>query len=499
MNSLKSRFALMLLLSAVGYAMSFGSQLVIAYHFGTSQAMDVYWGALALVNLLTFYMAPLKEALVPAVHRAHKTGDAEAGKVLSAGLSVLLLLTVGSALVLLMSSLGFARWLAGDGAAGDILRLAPWLVPYLCAFVLAETLNTTLISFNQVVRQSWVRNGAALVLLVSIAMTGASLGVGGLFLAQIFSMGTLILASGWALRHLRLRLVTRAWPVLRDSGMLPLFGSLLLAYLFSQLYVLAERSAMIHLGTGVASGFQYSTALVNVLVSLVAYPLANLLWSQFLIHAADGDAVQARALAVRACGLLFYVLMVVCAFVWVNAQEIVVILFGRGAFDAASVQLTSTALRATIFTAIPIGVMSVLGRLLMSHSGAHKQLWIGLATTAAGLVVIGCAVLAQSERLVQWHWMVANCAGMLVSLCIFVSGARLGWASMLAAARWLVTAGVVALLAAWLVPGFSLGDSKAGMAAALVAQGALYLVLVFGLTWAFRLTPLLRQMLREMR
>lgn len=195
MNSLKSRFALMLLLSAVGYAMSFGSQLVIAYHFGTSRAMDVYWGALALVNLLTFYMVPLKEALVPAVHRAHKMGDAEAGKVLSAGLSVLLLLTVGSALVLLMSSLGFARWLAGDGAAGDILRLAPWLVPYLCAFVLAETLNTTLISFNQVVRQSWVRNGAALVLLVSIAMTGASLGVGGLFLAQIFSMGTLILAS----------------------------------------------------------------------------------------------------------------------------------------------------------------------------------------------------------------------------------------------------------------------------------------------------------------
>jgi putative peptidoglycan lipid II flippase len=499
MTSLKSRFGLLVLLSAAGYAVTFFSQLVIAYNFGTSQALDSFWGGLALVSLFGFYVTPLREALVPAVHRARKQGDVHAGRVLSAGLSLLLALTSVSGLLLLLSAEGVASLISDTEEStrgGAVAALVPWLLPYLGLFVLAETLNAMLVSFNQVVRQALVRIVAALVLLATVAMVGASLGVGGLLLAQILSMATLVMASWMALRHLQLRLVLRAWALLRDSGMVPLFVSLLFTYFLAQLYVLVERSAMIYLGTGLVSGFQYSVVLVNALVSLLAYPLSNLVWSKFLAQAAEGDSKAAHVLATRTCGLLFYTLVVLCAFVWFNARDIVVLIYARGAFDEASIQLTTTALRATIFAAVPIGVSSVLGRWLISMpGGARRQFMVGLFTTVAGSLVIGLALLANSVPGIMMHWLFANLAAMVVSGFIFINAGDFSMGQKLAAGYWFVRVVLVAVLAAWITGYIEWGASNFEMLA-LVVRAVLYLLVVAGLTWLFRMMPSLRRMLQ---
>jgi hypothetical protein len=294
--------------------------------------MDTYWVGLALVNMVSFYSSPLKEALVPAIHRAQQLGDAQAGRVLSAGLSLLLALMAGSGTILWALSTGAAGWpIVGsiEVMSGGVFELLPWLLLYLFMLVLAETLNSTLVSLNQVLRQALVRILAALVLLATISTLGSTMGVGGLLLAQILGLATLLFTSWLPLRHFRIRFLMRAWPILRGTGMLPLLASLLISFFFAQLYVMAERSAMVHMGAGLVSCFQYSVTLVNVLVSLLAYPLANLLWSQFLIRAADSDFKQSHALAIRASGLLFYVLSLVCDFVWAYAREIIELIYAR--------------------------------------------------------------------------------------------------------------------------------------------------------------------------
>ena len=498
MSSLKSRFGLLVLLSAAGYAVAFLSQLVIAYHFGTSQALDSYWAGLALVGLFSFYIAPLKEALVPAVHRSRAEGSAHAGRVLSAGLTLLLVLTFASGLVLLVSADGMTRLLtdAEESTGVSVAALVPWLLAYLVLFVLAETLNAMLVSFNQVVRQALLRIAGALVLLATVAAVGASLGVGGLLLGQILSMATLIVASWLALRQLRLRLTTRAWPLLRDSGMLPLFVSLLFTYFLAQLYVLVERSAMIYLGTGLVSGFQYSVVLVNALVSLLAYPLANLLWSKFLAQAAESDQKAAQVLATRTCGLLFYVMLVLCAFVWFNAREIVVLIYARGAFDEASIQMTTTALRATIFAAVPIGVSSVLGRWLISMpGGARRQLMVGVSTSVAGTLVIGLAFLADSVPGVMMHWFFANLAAMMVSGFIFVRACNFSLIQKLSAGYWFGRVTLVAFVAAWITMRMGFDESEFELVSLAVRSG-IYLLVVAGLTWLLRMIPSLRSMVQ---
>ena len=210
---------------------------------------------------------------------------------------------------------------------------------------------------------------------------------------------------------------------------------------------------------------------------------------------ARGRLTEAHALAMRACGLLFYVLMVVCAFVWIHAREVIVLLYGRGAFDEASVQQTTAALRATIFAAIPISLMAVIGRWLMSQPSAHRQVWIGLTTTAVGLLVIGSAVLTDNSRWILLHWLLANLAGMLVSGLIFVSASSCSLAQVITAARWVILIALVVVTAAWVTPSIEWGASKVALAAALLTQGALYLLVVAVLTGFLGLVPSLRVMM----
>ena len=499
MSTLKTRFGALVLLSAAGYSVSFFSQLVIAYHFGTSKELDAYWVGLALVNMVSFYSSPLREALVPVIHRAQQLGDAQAGRVLSAGLSLLLALMAVSGALLWLLSAGVAGWpMAGsiEVMSGGVFGLLPWLLVYLFMLVLAETLNSTLVSLNQVLRQALVRILAALVLLGTISTLGSSMGVGGLLAAQIFGMVTLLFTSWLALRHFRIRFLMRAWPILRETGMLPIFVSLLISYFFAQLYVMAERSAMVHMGAGLVSCFQYSVTLVNVLVSLLAYPLSNLLWSQFLMRSADGDLKQSHALAIRACGLLIYVLSVVCAFVWAYAREIIEVIYARGAFDEVSVQLTSEALRATIFAAIPISIGSILGRLWISSLNAKITAVIGLISTMVGLSAIGLSLAYESKDLIMLHWISSNVAGVLVSIIFFIIKFKPSLRALGDIVRWALQLFIIIAISLWINSKVPILDGEIRLIVGLLTHGSLYIATVLVLTLSMPIRKDLRQMIQ---
>lgn len=482
------RFGLLVGLSAAGYVLSFCSQLVISYYFGTSSELDAYWAGLALVNVLCFYLYPLRESLVPALHRAREVSPSQAGLLFSAGLSLLGLLVVVSSLLLWGFSSTFALWLGQTSdprMTDEIVRLIPWLIPYMGLFVLSETMTAVLLSQDRSILQAVVRIMSSVVLLAMLVGFGARLGVSALVLAQVASMSTLVVMCFVALRMLKVQFVNGFVRLLRDGGVFPLFLSLLGTYLLAQLYVLGERAAMAHLSGGLVSAFQYSVSLVNVLLSIVAFPLANLLWPRFLANVEMQDVSLNIELAARAAGWLFMTLTVVCTFVWVHAEEIVFVLFSRGAFDAVSSERTVGALRATVFAAVPIGVMAIFGRLLMSQGNGRSQIAIGTATTVVGLTVIGAAVLSESAGLVQWHWLAGNTAGLIVSLVASVRQYSLSLAVLLRSGRWVMCVVGAAWCAVALTPHIEIGDSKLLYATALGIQGVIYLAIAAGIAWTF--------------
>lgn len=488
MSRFTHRYGFLVVLSAMGYVLSFCSQLVISYYFGTSSELDAYWAGLALVNTLCFYLQPLREALVPAVHRAGLADPVAVGRMFSAGLSLLGILVVASSILLWAFSTTFPSWMghASDPRTADaIIHLIPWLIPYMGLLVLSETLSTVLLSLDRAVFQALVRLAGSVVLLGILIGFGAQLGIPALVLAQVASMSVLVAMCFAALRALRLQPVGGFVRVLHEGGVFPLFFSLLGSYLFAQFYVLGERTAMIHLSGGLVSAYQYSVSLVNVMLSIVAFPLANLLWPRFLANVETQDASRNIELAARAAGWLFMLLTVACAFVWVHADELVFVLFSRGVFDAASIARTAESLRATVFAAIPIGVMIIFGRLLISQGNVRSQLAISIATTVVGLTVIGIAVVMNSASLVQWHWLAANTAGLMIALAAYVRQYSLSLAVIFRGGRWVMLVVLAVWCAVILTPHIEIGESKLLFTTALAIQGAIYLAIVAAIAWVF--------------
>lgn len=499
MTSLTRRFGSLVVLSAAGYVLSFCSQLVISYYFGTSPELDGYWAALALVNFMCFYLHPLREALVPVVHRAAASGMAEAGQVLSAGLSFLGMLVMVSAVLLFLFLNGFASLMSmvgGGRSAAALVNLVSWLFPFMALYVFAEALNGVLISLDRAVLQALTRLATAAVFLAVLISSSAFMGVTALLFGQLVGMTVGVGICVAALRAMRLRPVVDGFSVLRRSGVFPLFMALLTNYLFAQLYVLGERTAMIHLSDGLVSAYQYSTSLVNVLTSMLAYPLANLLWPRFLASGqADGEA-EAGVLAARAAAVLFLALLIVCTFVWMHAEQVVFLLFNRGKFGPDSTAQTAAALQATIFTAIPIGVMAILGRLLISFGNGRSQVITGFAITFVGLSVIGVSVWLHSVVLVQWHWLAANVAGLMVSIFAYSRQCGLSRSALMKGSAWAAVIVMAACSAAFLTPHFDGGGDKLLTCAALAVEGTIYLLIAGAIAWACGAMRPLQMMLR---
>jgi peptidoglycan biosynthesis protein MviN/MurJ (putative lipid II flippase) len=424
---------------------------------------------------MCFYIHPLRESLVSAMHRTSPTVDDQMQRVLGAGLSFAGMLVLGSLLVLFVfaSTFGGANKSFGCVLA-SLPSFLPWLVPFLCLFALSEILSAILISFNQVVFQSVTRLVSSLALLIILIFFGAHIGVNALFLGQIISMISIVLLSGYALRRLRPKMVIRFVTLLKQEKFFPVFFSLIASYLFSHLYVLGERAAMSHLAGGLVSSYQYSVSLVNVIISLVAFPLANLMWPRFLSCQKTGDIKAAGIITAQVAALLLFALIIVCTFIWMHAEEIVFILFNRGAFDATSTLKTAYALRATIFTAIPAGILAILGRLLISMGSVRSQVVISLVTTVSGMGVIGISLLLTNTSLVQWHWLVANFMGLGVSTLAYLQLCRPSKMMIIRGCGWALLVVFSVGCAALLTPHVQFGSGKTGVLLTLAVDGIIF-------------------------
>ena len=484
-----SKFSIALILSLLTYVLSFALQLVISYYFGTSHNLDSYWIGLSLVGLLCFYVHPLREALAPAVYRSKFISDSKGAEVLSSGIILLLTLVSMSAIIfcIFFDQILEMKLIAIGNSRLAIIQLIPWLIIYMLLMSIAELFNSILISLNFVFSQNLIRLGSAIISLGIIFFLGEEINVSFLFLAQASGCLFVVLVALYILRGMRIRYAANWVSVLRASDFMPLFFSLLATYFFSQLYAVIERFSMLQLGGGLISGFQYSVSIVNAMVGILVIPLTNLLWPRFLLHCQRKEMLSAKLLAVQFSGILYLLMCFFSTFIYLHAKEIIFIIFSRGAFGEQSLELTSMALQATIFSSVPISMLLVLGRFLMSSGDASRQIWIGLASTLGGVVVIYVALSLSKPQLIVWHWLIANFSGLLISIWIFLSGREFSKRQILLSAAWAIIVLMITIGSALLTPSIDLGSEKWESLLALFLQGIIYLSLVLCTSFLFRL------------
>jgi len=480
MGSFRQRFGWLFVLSAAGFLLSFGNQLVVSFRFGTSVALDAYWALFAAANLLLFYVQPLREALVPPVFTAAGADRERACALFSAGLAAQAVLALASTALLLLAPSGvLAHFGVHEPGLGGLLF---GFLPFFLLYALAETCNGLLLSFNRAVYQAVARLASALVGLVCLWLLAGRIGVLALVFSLLISQLATLLVSVLGLQREGLRWVWRGFaPLWQESRFLSVISALLFTYLLAQVYVVVERVTMLGMQPGLVASYQYSVTLVNVLISLLAFPVANLLWPRFLAQASQGGAEAMLHTATRVVAPLTLTLLACCSFTERFAVEIVQVLFARGSFDAASVVQTSQALRATVFAAIPISLFTIFTRILFSQGRGRAIAAGGVSIALSGSGVVLLAGWLGSVALVQWHWVIGNTVGLLVVLLMLLRRVDHPAQYICSAFSWLFRSCVVILLALAVTPSASSASSIwtniSSLALSLVIFGGIVMLL----------------------
>jgi len=421
LSALKKNIVWTAILASVGFFLSFASQIIISFYFGTSIELDAYWVALSLLNLFAFPLSPLKESLVPIVHRHSMHTLMSSSLHFSKGLSLILAVaTVGVVALLFSGELVSGLILGVD--SNEAIHLVTiqlyWLAPAIWLLAISETLNALLASFNKVIFQMTSRLMAAFATLFFIVILSAWIGIYSLPISFIFGQLVMCLVLAYAILKLGLAFKP-SWPfgLGRDYFFLSL--ALLISTLSMQMYLLYEKYVFSSFGSGYIASFQYGVALTNVVIAILAISLANVFWPRFMKYreVADWDRLYNElTTAIKIC---LIVLGGLCSFIYVYANPIVEFIFFRGAFTRDALFTTSEMLRATIFTAIPIAVIAITGRALISLESAKSIVLVGLSVSISGFFVLMFSHFLHNLHLGIHHWLIANLVGCIASALMF--------------------------------------------------------------------------------
>ncbi len=371
--------------------LGFAEKLLLAYFFGTGIQVDAYLVAYSLpFSAYIVLREVVKPAFLPVFLRLRRTDEKDAWRLFGT-VGTLLFLLLGPATVAAIFLAEPLIALAAPGFGGEqrllAVRLTRLIMPALLLLGLS-TLTTAALHADKrflppAVGDMSFRAGPLLLLMalggVPALALGAVLGALGKLLIEAGSLGK-------GLRRVRPALDPAFAPV-RTVGKL---AAPLLAALFLSLFIgpLVENAFASKAGVGGVSALAYARKIAETLTAILPYTLGLVLFpfSAEMAARRDGKAL-ARTLdgAVRALTLLFLPTTVGLLLLH---QPFIRLLFERGAFDAASTQLTAGPLAFYALALLPFALEVVVIQFFFARQDTLTPVLTDAAAFALNVVLI---------------------------------------------------------------------------------------------------------------
>jgi len=191
------------------------------------------------------------------------------------------------------------------------------------------------------------------------------------------------------------------------------------------LYLLYEKKIFLDFQDGLISSFQYAVSMTNTTIAIFGLALANLYWPKFLNHVKNDSQkafIEDLSYAMR-IGVIFFGFF--CSIIYINSDFIVRIFLERGAFDSAAVTSTATCLRAAIYSAIPITIINLGVRSLLSLNKGKMILLINLSIATIGIGSLTASQVFENYEIAILNWLFANLAGMGLTFVFLIKALRI--------------------------------------------------------------------------
>lgn len=392
--------ALLTALAAVSGLLGFGRDATIAAVFGVDSAVDAYLVAQGLMNLVLALVAgAIAKALVPTVSRAVAENQPQRSHPL-----VSTVLT-GTVLILVPAAVAMAV-----AAEAVIAVLAPGFPPEVAAEAARLTrivlLATVLVAGTDILAAVCQAHGRFffsglqgipfnLAMIGFTAALGARWGGDALAVGFVVGSGLRLLVQLPAVRAARLRLRPSLRGV-RDRHFVEvarLVPALLVGTALVNVNTLVDRAVGSGEAEGTISALNFGWRLVTLPYTLLILSLVAALYPAVSALAAPERRGELRRVTGRSLGMLLVVLAPVVVLLLGVTEPLVRAVFGRGAFDARAVEMTSTAISWFALALLGVAVVEVCSRSFYALGDTRTP--VALAVLGMVINVIGDLVLGR--------------------------------------------------------------------------------------------------------
>ena len=359
----------------VSKLLGFIKQLVTASTFGTTLETDLISLSQDLIGNLQYLQAVLSALIAVYLHTAQQGEDA--AKRFS--FDVWKALTVITAGVVLLVEL-FAPWLARliapsypDEQLVQLSRYLRLFAPVLLLLVWIAVFNGLLHANKRFIPGEMISVHQSLFLIVLTVLLAGRLGVGVLVLA--FFASNLWNAGYTALLSRRYWRVSHGSPFRNPAvrRLLRMMLPLLLGYSLVYVNQMVDKALVSGLDAGAVTALGYAAVLSN-LVGTFIITFASMLFAYVTSRIAAGDENGAVQLTERTSLLLSVTFLPISILTVLLSEEIVTIVYARGAFDAESVRVCAQALRGYALMFAPMIFQEVYSRFLYGFQDSKKPM-----------------------------------------------------------------------------------------------------------------------------
>ena len=398
----RSRALFNTLIVALGYLASrvlgVVRDMFITAQFGTSPLVDAYRAAFAIPDLLYLVVAggALGTALIPVFQqRRHDAGSDEAGNLASSVLNLMLPCLVSISVMAWIWALPLVQMTTAHGfppatqqLTADLMRML-LLQPILLG--IGGIFKAVLEAHEQFSIPTLGSNLYNLGIIFGAAVLARWYGIHGVIYGVLIGAAAFTLVQIPALRRVTWRYAANAW--VHTVGLVDV-GKLLLPRLFGQSIWQINLASMIAItssfGVGAVAAAGYAMQVMLLPHGLVGLSVGTVIFPRLARLAARGEHEQFGVEASQALQSVLAVALPASVVLWYAPELVVLVLYQRGSFDAASAQLTVAALRGY-----------ALGLAGFSVAEIAVRIWFALKNTRVP-VIVGAGAVALNLGLGWW-------------------------------------------------------------------------------------------------
>lgn len=230
--------------------------------------------------------------------------------------------------------------------------------------------------------------------------------------------------------------------------LLRMAGPLLLGYSMVYINQQVDKALSSGLGQGIVTAMGYAAVLSDLIGTLIA-SFCSILFTDITVHISRGEDTKAAGLASWAAALLVLAFLPVSILTVLCAEDIVSVIYGRGAFGDVAVRSAAQALRGYAFAFVPLVLRDLFSRFQYSYQDTRRP----MVNSTIGIAFNIVLSVALCPRLGVLGITLASSVSVLICGVLNAATARrhkkfLSFRPLLGLLPWMGAGGVLCVLAA---------------------------------------------------